>query len=149
CSSDLLHDDGGLAPGGARAAEVLGHGQPGTPELARDGPPQLRVVGLVLLGPGEDGRPGRLVVEHLADARAQVVLDLAVQQVAHLGRSFHATSLSTRISPGRPSTRSAMRLRRISEMPPSMDVPLARRYRYPGERRVKSTSDGRRMVQSS
>ena len=45
----------------------------------------------------------------------------------HRGRSFQATSLSTRGSVGRPRTRSATMLRRISEVPPSMELPLARR----------------------
>ena len=48
--------------------------------------------------------------------------------VGHRGRSFQGT-VSVRVSAGRPSTRSAMMLRRISEVPPSMEFPRARRYR--------------------
>src|SRR6204780_1411568 len=43
-----------------------------------------------------------------------------------VGILLNGTSLSTRISPGRPSTRSAMMLRMISSVPPSMRVPGAR-----------------------
>src|SRR5215471_20430365 len=37
-----------------------------------------------------------------------------------VGILLNGTSLSTRISPGKPSTRSAMMLRRISSVPPAM-----------------------------
>ena len=47
----------------------------------------------------------------------------------HRGRSFQATSLSVRGSDGIPRTRSAMMLRRISDVPPSIELPFARRYR--------------------
>src|SRR6267378_4858266 len=43
-----------------------------------------------------------------------------------VGILLNGTSLSTRISPGRPSTRSAMMLRMISSVPPSTRVPGAR-----------------------
>src|SRR4029077_2584724 len=46
---------------------------------------------------------------HNADAQRPLV-----------GILLNGTSLSTRISPGRPSTRSAMMLRRISSVPPAM-----------------------------
>ena len=49
--------------------------------------------------------------------------------VRHRGRSFQGTRVSVRGSAGRPSTRSAMMFRRISEVPPSMEFPRARRYR--------------------
>ena len=65
--------------------------------------------------------------EQRAHGRAQVLLDLGVEQVGHFGRSFQATSLSMRGSDGSPSTRSAMMLRRISEVPPSIELPFARR----------------------
>jgi alpha-1,6-mannosyltransferase len=42
-----------------------------------------------------------------------------------VGTSLNGTSLSTRMSPGRPSTRSAMMLRRISSVPPAMRKPGA------------------------
>ena len=45
----------------------------------------------------------------------------------HLGRSFQATSLSVRGSGGSPRTRSATMLRRTSDVPPSIELPLARR----------------------
>ena len=45
----------------------------------------------------------------------------------HLASSFHGRSLSTRCSPGSPRTRSATMLRMISEVPPSIELPLARR----------------------
>src|SRR5207244_8919259 len=43
-----------------------------------------------------------------------------------VGILLNGTSLSTRMSPGRPSTRSALMLRRISSVPPSTRVPGAR-----------------------
>ena len=43
------------------------------------------------------------------------------------GTSFHATSLSTRTSPGSPSTRSPMMFLSTSEVPPSMELARARR----------------------
>src|SRR6266480_5334290 len=43
-----------------------------------------------------------------------------------VGILLNGTSLSTRMSPGRPSTRSAMMLRMISSVPPSTRVPGAR-----------------------
>src|SRR5438309_7840221 len=43
-----------------------------------------------------------------------------------VGILLNGTSLSTRISPGKPSTRSAMMLRMISSVPPSTRVPGAR-----------------------
>src|SRR5205807_44437 len=39
-----------------------------------------------------------------------------------VGILLNGTSLSTRISPGSPSTRSAMMLRRISSVPPAMRI---------------------------
>src|SRR5229473_3790593 len=39
-----------------------------------------------------------------------------------VGILLNGTSLSTRMSPGRPSTRSAMMLRRISSVPPAMRI---------------------------
>src|SRR5882757_7012617 len=39
-----------------------------------------------------------------------------------VGILLKGTSLSTRISPGRPSTRSAMMLRRISSVPPAIRI---------------------------
>ena len=98
---------------------------------------------------GPDLRGGvEPVAQQLPERRAQVLLDLGVQQVGvgegvggdgriervrevgmggHRGRSFHGTVVSVRGSAGRPSTRSAMTFRRISDVPPSMELPLARR----------------------
>src|SRR6266851_2583071 len=39
-----------------------------------------------------------------------------------VGILLNGTSLSTRMSPGRPSTRSAMMLRRISSVPPAIRI---------------------------
>src|SRR3954463_13970972 len=39
-----------------------------------------------------------------------------------VGILLNGTSLSTRISPGKPSTRSAMMLRRISSVPPAIRI---------------------------
>ena len=79
---------------------------------------------------GSSHRFGRTPVgEQLANAVAQRLLGVGVQQIAaaHRARSFQATSLSTRCSPGRPRIRSEIVLRRISEVPPSMELPRARR----------------------
>lgn len=114
---------------GPFATGLLGHQQPGQPNLGRQCLPQsidnrpVRVV-----QPGDGGRitPG---AEQIPHAGAQIVLDFGVKQIefTHLAISFHGTSLSTRGSAGRPSTRSATMLRRISEVPPSMELPLARK----------------------
>ena len=58
--------------------------------------------------------------EHHRSARCRL---LPRRHHAHLplvGILLNGTSLSTRMSPGRPSTRSAMMLRRISSVPPAM-----------------------------
>ena len=65
--------------------------------------------------------------DQVSDAGPQVVLDVGVEQVGHRGTSLKAMPLSGRWSGGRPSTRSAMTLRMISLVPPSMELPLARR----------------------
>ena len=77
---------------------------------------------------------GGVLVQHLAHRGAQVELDVVGEQVdvrgsghGHRGRSFHGTSLSTRCSVGRPRIRSATTLRSTSEVPPSIELPLARR----------------------
>ncbi len=90
------------------------------------------------------------VPQQVAHRGPQVLLDLAVEQVGvperiggdsrverlrevrvgrHRGRSFHGTVVSVRGSAGRPSTRSAITFRRISDVPPSIELPFARRYR--------------------
>ena len=48
------------------------------------------------------------------------------------GTSLQGRSLSTRTSPGRPSTRSPRMLRMISEVPPSMELARARRNAFCG-----------------
>ena len=137
-TAQLLGDDGDLAPRGARAAALLGHRQAGHADLLREPLPEVGVDRVLGVGAGEDGVPGRLLVDERADARPQVVLDVGVEEVAgggrtsgkggaHRGRSFHGTSLSARASAGRPSTRSAMTLRRISDVPPSMELARKRR----------------------
>src|ERR1700688_3102540 len=87
----------------------------------RDGPERAYGVALIqelfehadaLLDAMPAHRPAHRVIRH-----------------AHLplvGILLNGTSLSTRISPGRPSTRSAMMLRMISSVPPSTRVPGAR-----------------------
>jgi hypothetical protein len=55
--------------------------------------------------------------------------------------SLNATSFSTRISPGSPSTRSPMMFRRISSDPPSI--------RVAGERTAESSTAGRPSISAS
>src|ERR1700688_4712401 len=83
----------------------------------RDGPERAYGVALIqelfehadaLLDAMPAHRPAHRVIRH-----------------AHLplvGILLNGTSLSTRISPGRPSTRSAIMLRRISSVPPAMRI---------------------------
>jgi hypothetical protein len=61
----------------------------------------------------------------LIGARALILLGDGHQR----GRSFHAAVVSVRGSAGRRRTRSAMMLRKISEVPPSMELPFERRKR--------------------
>ena len=94
--------------------------------------PGVRVVRLLALHPAQHRRPVRPVGQLPADGLPQVLLVLAVQQGGvrgHRGRSFQGTSLSTRISPGRPSTRSATMFFKISDVPPSMEFARERRKR--------------------
>src|ERR1035438_1264449 len=104
----------------ARAAEVRGHALP-----------QTVVVGLAGLGAGQRLVQATPVGEQRAQAVSQGPFGIRRKEVrqslAHRGRSFQGTSLSTRGSLGRPSTRSAMMLRRVSEVPPSIELPRARR----------------------
>ena len=67
----------------------------------------------------DEGLPARLADEPDTD--------VGVEQVGHRGTSLKAMPLSGRWSGGRPSTRSAMTLRMISLVPPSIELPLARR----------------------
>src|SRR6187431_2114357 len=65
--------------------------------------------------------------EHADTIFGRMVRCLCVHDQRPLvGILLNGTSLSTRISPGRPSTRSAMMLRMISSVPPSTRVPGAR-----------------------
>jgi len=64
-----------------------------------------------------------------ADIGCAGLLGLDLCLPAHLGRSFHGLSLSSRISGGSPSTRSATMLRRISDVPPSIEFAFDRRKR--------------------
>src|SRR5579859_2689940 len=98
--------------------------------------PGREVVGFAALDPGEHRGRRTPYGEKISHRGTKVVLGFPIQQIGrlarggwlrHRGRSFHGTSLSTRISGGSPSTRSAMMLRRISEVPPSMELPRARR----------------------
>ena len=128
-SAQLLQHHRGFAGRRAVTAARLGHEQPGQAELGGERLPESvdeRAVAVV-----HRGHRGRVAAsaQQVANAGAEVVLDVGVEQVhvAHRGISFHGTSLSTRCSPGSPSTRSATMLRRISEVPPSMELPFARR----------------------
>src|SRR5690606_1567448 len=105
----------------------------GRAQIAGEGAPQVHVVRLVAFHPRQERLGGAPVAEQVTHARAQVGLDVRVEQVrgGHRGRSFQATAVSVRGSAGRPSTRSAMMLRSTSDVPPSMELPLLRRYRYP------------------
>src|SRR3954466_5544169 len=78
--------------------------------------------------PRQEGPNGIAFVQELLEQP-----DAIFRLVTRLCRSVHdqrplvgillnGTSLSTRISPGRPSTRSAMMLRRISSVPPAMRI---------------------------
>src|SRR6185295_444257 len=99
-------------------AELLGEQRPGlgvVAALAR----HLRAHGELVAVLGEEG----------ADRRAQLVVLFGERDFGRhdLGTSFHATSLSARGSPGRPSTRSPRMLRMISEVPPSLELARDRR----------------------
>ncbi len=152
--SVVEHVDGvGLAPARAGTAGRLRHGERGAPDLAGEQGPQLTVRGLGGFGPRQHRVPRTAFLQQSTHARPQVLLDLGVQQVTgtrcrigHRGRSFHAVSLSTLGSAGSPSTRSAMMLRMISEVPPSIELPFARRNRHPAGLSAGETSTGRRVV---
>jgi len=126
-SADLLHHDGRLTGTRARAAELLGDQQAGHPQFGRQRMPD---TGKVLRRSIVDAcyrfrwAP---VGEQAAHAVPQCFFGVGVQQIAHLSKSLNAMSLSTRCSGGRPRMRSAMVLRRISEVPPSIELPFARR----------------------
>lgn len=115
-------------------AERLGNQQAGHAQFSGQRPPHAReLLGLGVIHAGH--RFGRATLgEELTDPGPQRLFGVRVQQVtgrrakgAHRGRSFHAASLSTRCSPGRPRIRSEMVLRRISDVPPSIELPRARR----------------------
>src|SRR3954447_14679790 len=62
-------------------------------------------------------------LEHTDALRGRVARGLGIHRHLPLvGILLNGTSLSTLISPGRPSTRSAMMLRRISSVPPAMRI---------------------------
>ena len=63
----------------------------------------------------------------------------------HRGRSFQGTRVSARGSAGSPSTRSAMMLRRISEVPPSMELPAGAQVAVAGP--AAEEADGLRPPQ--
>ena len=90
-------------------------------------------------GAGASFREAAVVAEELgraalaAGAGPEVHSRLTHSAFSHRGRSFHGP-VSTLASLGSPSTRSAMMLRKISEVPPSIELPRARRNRYPGSR---------------
>src|SRR5438128_8085188 len=66
-------------------------------------------------------------LEHTDALRGRVARRLCIHRHRPLvGILLNGTSLSTLISPGKPSTRSAMMLRMISSVPPSTRVPGAR-----------------------
>ncbi len=132
-AAELLEDDRRLGGGRAGAAELLRDQQAGDTELVGQRAPQVGDESTVTVVHGGDARGGAAAGEQVTHAVAQGVLDVGVQQGdvggAHRGRSFQGRSLSVRGSGGSPSTRSAMMLWRISDVPPSIELPLARRYR--------------------
>ncbi len=126
--AELLEDDGDLAPARPRSPGTGRDGEAGESHLAGELPPQLRIVRFRGLDPGQHRGRRAARAQQVAHRGAQLLLHLRVAQVhGHRGRSFHGTSLSARGSTGSPSTRSAMMLRRISEVPPSIELPFARR----------------------
>src|SRR5690606_41883326 len=128
-AAQFLQDDGGLPVRGALAVGFLGDEQSGQAHVLGERLPQREVVRGGRLGPGNHARRVAVVGERVPDGGAQRLFLRRVQQVAHRARSFHATSLSVRGSGGRPRTRSATMFSRTSLVPPSMLLPLARRYR--------------------
>src|SRR5206468_9388959 len=125
--AQLFGDHADLAPRGTVTASILRNRKRTYADVDRQRTPQRRVVLLGPLGALDSCGHGCLFGEQAAHARPQFVLDVAIEEVRHFGRYFHATSLSTRISPGNPSTRSAMMLRRISDVPPPRALPFERR----------------------
>ena len=141
----FLGDDRRLPVTGARPAVLLGDEQPGAAQVGgQRRATAARSLGLLGLGPGEHRRPRAAVGEQVADHGPQLLLGVASSAGPawspaagrarahgwawrHRGRSFQGTLVSVRGSAGRPSTRSAMMLRRISEVPPSIELPRARR----------------------
>ena len=142
-AAGLLGNDSRLPEAGPGPAVGLRDEQPGAADLGRQHPPQRGVVGLAGLGPGQHVGPVGPLGQQRPDRVPQVLLVRAVQQVrddpcrlsrggrlsggAHRGRSFHGILVSVRGSVGRPRTRSAMMFRRISEVPPSIELPRERR----------------------
>lgn len=128
-AAELLQHYGGLTGRRTRTAAVFGHQQAGEAEVDGQGLPQPAHEGPVAVV--DRGHRGRVAVvgKQITHGGAQLVLDVGVEQIelAHRGSSFQGISLSPRGSAGRPRIRSAMMLRRISEVPPSMELPLARR----------------------
>src|SRR5260370_16579400 len=126
-----LGHDAGLAVGAPCAAMLRRYEQPGAAEFGSERAPEAGVIRLASLGSHEHRLPPAAVLEQRPHRRAQVVLLLAVQQTRqvprtvqrHRGRSFHGTSLSIRISAGRPSTRSAMMLPSPPHVPPPTHLP--------------------------
>ena len=125
--SQLLEDDRGLARARPGSPEALGNEQTGEAELLGERAPQAGDVGVGLVGQTGGQRVVERSLERRADARAQGLLDVGVEKVDQRGTSLKAIPLSGRWSGGRPSTRSAMTLRMISLVPPSIELPLARR----------------------
>ena len=129
-AAQLLQDHRGLARRGAGAAALLGHQQPGQAQVGGQGLPQpgRRASGRrrTRRSPRRD-RSGRRAGRARWRAGRPRRRCRAGRVSLIAASSFHGTSLSTRGSAGRPRTRSATMLRRISEVPPSMELPLARR----------------------
>ena len=137
-AAHLLHRDQQLDVAHARAAVRLGHDQAGEPELLGEQRPDLGVEAALARHLRAHGRLVGVLGEKRADRRAQLVVFFGEREIEchrslpryDRGTSFQGMSLSTRGSPGRPSTRSPRMLRMISEVPPSIEFARERRNQY-------------------
>jgi len=132
----LLDDEREFDEGGAGAAELLGDRQPEQAVLAEFLPGCVVDAGVALhhLTDPPGGSPGG---EEVAQHASQLLLFVGLGERDGHGRhrrppqlrgtSRHATFLSTRGSPGRPSTRSPRMFFMISLVPPSIELARARR----------------------
>ena len=92
----------------------------------RHGHPGRRRAGDDRLTPARPGRAGRRAVfEAIAPRGPAIASTTPAGQLR--GTSYQGSSLSVRGSPGRPSTRSPMMLRWISDVPPSIELARDRR----------------------